>query len=96
VPIPEQGSNQLIVATRLDDEHQTVRRERSLEFMAENFRRHQCAEVFNGPNSTASAKSNAWLGVIIAVPERVAYLTADNQMTRKPNLALNAEIEGRP
>ena len=92
MPIPEQGSNQLIVATCLDDEHQTVRRERSLEFMAENFRRHQCAEVFNGPNSTASA----WLGVIIAVPERAAYLTADNQMTRKPNLALNAEIEGRP
>jgi hypothetical protein len=25
-------------------------------------------------------------------PERAAYLTADNQMTRRPNLALNAEI----
>jgi len=26
-------------------------------------------------------------------PEKATYLTADNQMTRKPNLALNAEIE---
>jgi hypothetical protein len=26
-------------------------------------------------------------------PERAAYLTADNQMTRKPNSALNPEIE---
>jgi len=26
-------------------------------------------------------------------PEKATYLTADNQMTRKPNLALNGEIE---
>jgi hypothetical protein len=26
-------------------------------------------------------------------PEKATYLTADNQMARKPNLALNAEIE---
>jgi hypothetical protein len=28
-----------------------------------------------------------------ATREKKSYLTADNQMTRKPNLALNAEIE---
>jgi hypothetical protein len=43
-----------------------------LEFMAENFRRHQCTEVFNGSNSTASAKSNVWSGVIIAVADEQA------------------------
>ena len=26
-------------------------------------------------------------------PEKATYLTADNPMTRKPNLVLNAEIE---
>jgi len=26
-------------------------------------------------------------------PERAAYLTSDNQMTRKPNFALNAEMK---
>ena len=26
-------------------------------------------------------------------PEKATYLTADNQMTRKPNLALNAEMK---
>jgi predicted RNase H-like HicB family nuclease len=35
----------------------------------------------------------AWECHIRATWEKKSYLTADNQMSRRPNLALNAEIE---